>query len=139
MARTDKGQLKLVVLTVNRRVFEGAADSVTGLGVEGEFTVLPKHISFMTPLGIGVLTARYQGNETAIALHAGFLRVEDDIVTVLADDAERAEDIDVERARAAKQRAEDLLKKMDQAGADLEGAGASLRRALLRLRVADRG
>ena len=132
MAQADKGTLKLVVLTIDRSVYEGNVDSVTGLGTGGEFTVLPNHVAFMTPLEIGILTIRQQSREEAIALHAGFLRVEDNVVTVLADAAERAEDIDVERARAAKQKAEELLRGAKNA----ESAGASLRRALLRLRVA---
>ncbi len=132
MAKSENRTLKLVVLTVDRSVYEGSVDSVTGLGTDGEFTVLPGHVSYMTPLEIGVLTARHQSSEEAIALHAGFLRVEDDVVTVLADAAERAQDIDVERAREAKRKAEELLR----GAKDAESAGASLRRALLRLRVA---
>jgi len=125
-------------LTVDREVYKGEADSITGLGNGGEFTVLSKHIAFMTPLEVGVLIARNGGNEEEIALHAGFLRVENDTVTVLADAAERARDIDIERARAAKQRAEDLLKRMGKDPGKLESAGGALRRALLRLRVAGR-
>jgi len=136
MAQSENRKLRLAVLTVDRTVFEGTVDSVTGLGTDGEFTVLANHVAFMTSLEIGVLIARMQNREEAIALHAGFLRVEDDVVTVLADAAERAEDIDVERARAAKQKAEELLKSTRQGGSGLEGASASLRRALLRLRVA---
>ena len=138
MAQANGTKLKLVIRTVDREVFNGDADSVTGLGTDGEFTVLPKHIGFMTPLEIGVLTTRNGNKEEAIALHAGFLRVEDNVVTVLADAAERAEDIDVARARAAKQKAEELLRRLGESP-DPESAGASLRRALLRLRVADRG
>lgn len=132
------GKLKLVILTVDREVYRGEVNSVTCLGADGEFTVLPNHMAFMTALEIGVLTARGHRKEEAIALHAGFLRVEDDTVTVLADAAERAQDIDIERARAAKEKAQDLLRKLGERGAHLDSAGASLRRALLRMRVAGR-
>jgi F-type H+-transporting ATPase subunit epsilon len=138
MADADKKNIRLVVLTVDRKVYEGEVDSVTGLGAGGEFTVLPSHIAFMTPLEVGVLTARSNGREEGIALHAGFLRVEDDTVTVLADAAERARDIDVERAKAAKLKAEELLKRIGEGRGALESAGAAMRRALLRLRVAGR-
>ncbi len=137
MAGPDSKKLRLVILTVERKVYEGEADSVTGLGSGGEFTILPKHIAFMTPLEIGILSTRHGTKKEAIALHAGFLRVEDDTVTVLADAAERAEDIDIERAMAAKLKAEEMLKRLGESP-DLESAGASLRRALLRLRVADK-
>jgi F-type H+-transporting ATPase subunit epsilon len=136
MAKSDDKTLKLIVLTVDRSVYEGSVNSVTGLGTDGEFTILPNHVAFMTPLEIGVLTARQQSREETIALHAGFLRIEDNVVTVLADAAERAQDIDVERARAARQKAEELLRAAKGRGTGLESAGASLRRALLRLRVA---
>jgi F-type H+-transporting ATPase subunit epsilon len=138
MAKSEDRKLRLVVRTVDREVYEGTVDSVTGLGTEGEFTVLPNHIAYMTPLEIGVLTMRTKLKEDAIALHAGFLRVEGDTVTVLADAAERAEDIDIERARAAKKRAEDLLKRLGEGHVQVDSASASLRRALLRLRVVDR-
>ena len=132
------GKLKLVILTVDREVYREEVNSVTCLGADGEFTVLPKHMAFMTALEIGVLTARSHRKEEVIALHAGFLRVEDDTVTILADAAERARDIDIERARAAKEKAQDLLRKLGERGAQLDSAGASLRRALLRMRVAGR-
>ena len=139
MANSGSKELRLVVLTVDRKVYEGEVDSVTGLGTDGEFTVLSSHIAFMTSLEVGVLTARSHGKEEGIALHAGFLRVEDDTVTVLADAAERAQDIDIERARAAKLKAEELLRRIGEGRGELESTGAALRRALLRLRVAGRG
>ena len=138
MAGKNTGKIKLAVLTVDREVYNGEADSVTGLGNGGEFTILPNHIAFMTPLEVGVLVARNGGKEEEIALHAGFLRVENDTVTVLADAAERARDIDVERARIAKQKAEELIRRMGEEPGKLESASGALRRALLRLRVAGR-
>lgn len=132
MVKAGVKKLKLIILTVDRTVYEGEVDSVTGLGTDGEFTILPRHMAYMTPLEIGILTARSRDFQEVIALHSGFLRVEDDTVTVLADAAERAEDIDIERARAAKQKAHELLKKKP------DSTSAALRRALLRLRVVDR-
>lgn len=135
MAKANGKKLKVIIRTVEREIYDGTADSVTGLGTDGEFTVLPNHIAFMTPLEIGVLTTRDGSREEAIALHAGFLRVENDTVTVLADAAERSQDIDIERAQAAKQRAEDALRRLEEGDRDLDSASAALRRALLRLRV----
>ena len=136
---SDNGKLHVTIMTVSRTVFEGEADSVSGTGTEGEFTILPKHIAYMTPLDIGLLTIRKPAGEDNVALHAGFLRVEDNKVTILADAAETAQDIDIERAKAAKQRAEDMLRKFGEKHPDLDDAGAALRRALLRLRIAGRG
>jgi len=135
---SDSGKLKVTVMTVDRTVYEGEADSVTGFGIGGEFTILSKHVAYMTPLEIGVLTIRVAGREEDIALHAGFLRVEEDDVTILADAAEKAQDINIQRAKAAKQRAEDMLKRLGEKQPELDDSGAALRRALLRLRVAGR-
>ena len=129
-------KLNLVVLTFDRTVYEGLVDSVTALGVGGEFTVLPRHVAFMTPLEVGVLNVRVNGKQENIAIHSGFMRVEDDGVTVLADAAEMPQEIDIERARAAKKRAEDRLRQTGSGGIDVDRARAGLRRALLRLRIA---
>ncbi len=135
MAESNGAKLNLVVLTVGRKVYEGEVDSVTGKGTGGEFTILHKHMAYMTPLEIGVLTVRNGSNEERIALHAGFLRVENDTVTVLADAGEKAHDIDVERARAAKRRAEDRLGRPAADDTDIDRARAGLQRALIRLRI----
>ena len=136
MARSADKKLNIIVLTVERQVYNGQADIVTVPAVDGELTIMPDHIALITPLGVGVLGARDGEKDEIVALHAGFLKVEDDDITVLADAAERAADIDVQRAMSAKQRAEDMLARTDAAGVELEAAGAALRRALLRLRVA---
>src|SRR6266511_2571167 len=130
--------LSLDIVTAERAVFhEEGLDAVIAPGADGELGILPSHAPLMTTLGVGELRARRGTEELAMVISGGFMEVRDDVVTVLADVAERAEEIDVERARAARERA--ALELADrQADIDLAAAQAAMRRALLRLRVAER-
>lgn len=110
-------------------------------GSEGQLAILPRHAPLMTTLEFGELIFRRGSNESAFAIGGGFLEVHSDHVTVLADAAEAAEDIDVDRAEQARHRAEELLegaREDNVSEADLARAQASMQRALLRLRVAER-
>lgn len=129
--------IKVEVVTAERMVFSGEADIVIAPGVEGELGILPHHTPLMTTLQPGELVMRKAGQETALAITGGFLEVRPDRVTVLADAAERAEEIDIARAEAAKKRAEERLAQR-AAGVDEARAEASLRRAMIRLRIAER-
>lgn len=130
--------LKLDIVTAERMVLsEDGLDVVIAPGIEGELGILPAHAPLMTILGVGELRARRGGEEIAMAVSGGFLEVRNDVVTVLADVAERAEEIDIERARAARERAQAALAAR-QSEIDLAAAQAALRRALLRMRVAER-
>ena len=104
---------------------------------DGQITILPRHAALMTSLDIGELTVVTPEGEIDMAVFGGFLQVADDRVSVLADAAERADEIDDERAETARRRAEERLAgPRDAAGAvDLLRAQASLRRSLVRLRV----
>ena len=103
----------------------------------GELGVLPGHIPMVAPLEIGVVRLK-KGNATElVAVSGGFLEVRPDRVTILAQAAERAEDIDVARAKAAKERAERRLQ-AKQGDIDYNRAELALRRALNRLNVANR-
>ena len=130
--------LTLSVVTQERTVIE--RDDVQRLIVpttEGQITVLPSHAPLMASLAIGEMVAIMPGEEIALAVHGGFMQVANDLVTVLADAAEHADEIDEERADAARERAEQRLAG-PQAGpevADLLRAQLSLQRALIRLRV----
>ena len=130
--------LRLDVVSAERTVLsEDGLDMVVAPGVEGQLGILPSHAPLMTMLGLGELHARRGADEITLAVHGGFLEVRDDVVTVLADVAEQAEEIDVERARAARERAAANL--ANRSGeVNLAAAQAELRRALLRLRVAER-
>ncbi len=135
--------LTLNIVTAQRAVLE--RDDVTKLVVpaaEGQITVLPKHAALLTSLGIGEMLV-YSGDRVdAIAIHGGFMQVLNDEVSVLADAAERAEDIDTARAEAARERAQRRLEGRDaelpRSAVDLVRAQLSLQRALIRVRVSRR-
>jgi F-type H+-transporting ATPase subunit epsilon len=129
--------IKLDIVTAERVVFSDSVDIVVAPGVEGELGVLEHHAPLMTTLRPGELRARKSGEEYTLAVSGGFLEVRPDRVIVLADSAERAEEIDVERAEAAKKRAQEAIStaasQIDQVRAE-----AALRRALTRIEVAER-
>lgn len=130
--------LKLEIVTPERVVFsEEGVDSVTLPGSEGELTVLPSHAPLMTELRPGPLVFRKAGEEIDVALSGGFLEVRDDKVVVLADTAERSDEIDAARAEEARRRAADQLATRE-GDMDLAIVMASLERAQARLRVVDR-
>tara|TARA_B100000029_G_scaffold514776_2_gene618959 strand:+ start:7063 stop:7506 length:444 start_codon:yes stop_codon:yes gene_type:complete len=109
-------------------------------GSEGQLAILPRHAPLMTTLDYGELIFRRGTNETSFAIGGGFLEVHSDKVTVLADVAENADEIDAERAEEARKRAEERLQNpdADQTSVDLARAQASLQRALLRLNVVEK-
>lgn len=130
-------KLKFEIVTAERVIYSDDVDIVIAPGIEGQLGILPHHAPLLTMLQPGELVVRKEGAETAIFVSGGFLEVMHNRVTVLADAAERAEEIDIERAEAAKRRAEEMLK-LRPADIDLARADAALRRALLRLKVAER-
>ncbi|MFC1869985.1 F0F1 ATP synthase subunit epsilon [Chloroflexota bacterium] len=131
--------VRLDVVTAERVVFSEDVDVVVAPGVEGQLGILPHHAPLMTMLQPGELFTRKGGEDFCIAITGGFLEVRPDRVIVLADAAERAEDIDVCRAEEAKTRAEERLRERKApVQMDPTRAEASLRRALIRLRAADR-
>ena len=109
------------------------ADFVVAPGLAGELGVLPRHIPLLTPLKPGEVMVRNDGKEEYIFVSGGFLEVLPDKVRILADAAERAEDIDQARAEEARRRAQEALAQ-DQSNAE---AAARLEREVLRLRVAE--
>jgi F-type H+-transporting ATPase subunit epsilon len=118
-------------------VIEEDVDIVVARGAEGDFGVLHGHEPMITPLDIGELMYRVNGEERHIAIGGGFLEVRGDQVIVLASLAERSEEIDRQRAEEARRAAETAL--AEHRGSELESAAAaSLQRALLRLRVAEK-
>jgi len=129
--------LHLEIVTAERVVYSDDVDMVIAPGSVGELGILPQHAALVTTLQSGALRARKGTEETDLAISGGFLEVRDNRVLVLADTAERAEEIDVERARAAEDRARRLLEEK-QPTADLAQAEAALRRSRVRLKVARR-
>jgi len=130
--------IKLDVVTAERVVFSEDVDVVVAPGIEGQLGILPHHAPLMTMLQPGELLIRKGGADFCIAITGGFLEVRPDRIIILADAAERAEDIDVCRAEEAKHRAEERLRERQAAGIDPSRAEAALRRAMIRLRVVER-
>lgn len=130
--------LKVDIVTAERLVFsEEGVDEVTAPGVEGELTVLPMHAPLLTMIKPGIMRLVKAGEEIDMAITGGFLEVRNDQVTILADAAERAEDIDVVRAEEARRRAERALEEKVSEVQIIEAA-AELQRALVRLKAAER-
>jgi F-type H+-transporting ATPase subunit epsilon len=130
--------LTLEIATPTRLVVSEQVDEVVVPGVEGYFGVLAGHAPFLTTLGIGELTYRKGRDEFHLAVAGGFCEVRNDKVIVLADTAERPEEIDRDRAERARQRAEQRLSGRAQEEVDYTRAAAALARALSRLQVAAR-
>ena len=131
--------LKLEIVTQERRVYSADdVEMVIAPGSEGEMGILPRHAPLITSLQEGVMRVkRAAGAEEVLAIHGGFMEVLPDHVTVLADAAERAEEIDLARAEEARQRAEELMKQRRDDKVDYARAEAALRRSLVRLKVAE--
>jgi F-type H+-transporting ATPase subunit epsilon len=129
--------IRLDIVTAERLVFSEDVDVVVAPGVEGQLGILPHHTPLMTMLQPGELRVRKAGAELSLAISGGFLEVRPDRVIILADAAERVEEIDVARAEEAKRRAEERLKE-HAPDVDLTRVEASLRRALTRLEVVQR-
>lgn len=133
------GKLLLELVTPYRKVLSEEVDMITASGTMGEFGVLPGHASFLTSLKIGELSY-VQGAETFhLALNWGYFEVDKDRVTVLVETAERADEIDLERARVALGRAEEALKRLTREDKDFIVYEAALQRALIRVQVAAKG
>jgi F-type H+-transporting ATPase subunit epsilon len=129
--------IKLEIVTAERVVFSDEVDIILAPGLTGQLGILPHHAPLMTTLSPGELTARKGSEEYCLAISGGFLEVRPDRVIVLADSAERAEEIDITRAEAAKKRAQEQLSRPASA-VESAAAEAALRRALARIEVADR-
>jgi F-type H+-transporting ATPase subunit epsilon len=127
--------IHLEIVTAERVVLSDDVDQVNAPTKEGRVGILPRHEPLLTLLDAGELTIIKNGERSAFAVSGGFMEVLPTRVTILADTAERAEEIDEARAEAARRRAEERIAqhKSDQ---DMALAEAELRRALVRLKVA---
>jgi F-type H+-transporting ATPase subunit epsilon len=123
----------LELVTPERLLLSEEVEEVVAPGYEGEFGVLPGHTQFLAILNIGVLWYRKGSAVQKIALGGGFAEVAHDRVVVLADTAERADEIDLERARRARDRAEARLKELAMDDETHAKARAALMRALVRM------
>jgi len=125
--------IRLELVTPERLLLSEEVDEVIAPGYEGEFGVLPEHTQYLAILDIGVLRYRKGSESRRIALGGGFAEVTPERVVVMADTAERAEEIDVERARRARERAEAALKELSLDDETYAKAYAALQRALVRM------
>ena len=131
--------LHLEIVTIERKVFDGQVDMVVAPGSQGALGILPHHAPLLTTLAFGELKIKKEGEEDKFfAIGGGFMEVQPDHVIVMADSAERAEEIDLERAEAARQRARERLAETKDQPDESAQAEAALRRSLIRLRVARR-
>lgn len=127
--------LQLEIVTPDKLVLSEPVDYVGAPGQQGEFGVLPNHIPFLSALSVGNLYYKKDGKTKYVFVAGGFADVSSNKVTILAEAAEKAEEIDVERARKAKERAEARLAKAEDQIAYAR-AQAALQRALNRMRAA---
>ena len=130
--------IKLDIVTAERVVFSDDVDVIVAPGIEGQLGVLPHHAPLMTILQPGELLIKKGGEEFSLAITGGFLEVRPDRVVILADAAERADEIDIARAEEAKRRAQEWLSRPMPDVDAAARAEAALRRALMRLTVAQR-
>jgi F-type H+-transporting ATPase subunit epsilon len=127
----------LQITTLEKIIFEDDVAMVMAPGVEGELGILPNHAPLITALKPGEIRVKLaNGEEILIAIYGGFMEVNNNLVKILADAAERAEEIDLQRAEEARQRAQKLLeeKRADKIG--YAEATALLERSLLQLKIA---
>lgn len=135
-------RINLEIITPERKVLSVLVEEVTLPGIDGEFGVLPDHTPLISQLRTGVLTYREGGREggekRSVHVSGGFVEVLPDRVSVLSDVAERPEEIDLERARRARERAE---RRLATNGEDVDFRREELRlqRAMIRLQLASRG
>jgi F-type H+-transporting ATPase subunit epsilon len=131
-------KIQLEVVTPDRLVTSEAVDIVMAVGTLGEFGILANHVPFLTPLQAGELRYRKDNQLEHMVVTGGFAEVSNNKVTILAEAAEKAKEIDLDRARRARERAEKRLAQAKSEAIDYARAEAALKRALLRLNVVEK-
>ena len=129
-------ELTLEIVTPERMAFKGVVEEVTIPGTEGEFGVLRGHAFLLSSVDVGELSFTRDHKKTRYAVNTGYAEVTASKVTVLVETAERSDMIDLERARRAKERAEEKMVKIPKEDADFEKIRLALLRAMTRLNVA---
>jgi F-type H+-transporting ATPase subunit epsilon len=131
-------QIRLRLVSPSRLLIDEEVDEVTAPGALGEFGVLPNHIAFLTLLAPGELSYKQGATRTRLAIGGGYAEVLNNVMTVLADAAEFAEEIDIVRARRAKEQAEKKINSLNPEEREFALCEAALKRALVRLQVASK-
>ena len=129
-------QLQLEVVTPERRVLSEPVDAVTLPGLGGELGILPGHTPLISQLQTGVLSYTTGARTLQLHVSGGFLEIKDDVVSVLAEIAERPEEIDIARARLAREHTEKQLQSSSGSEEEFEEARVKLERSLVRLQLA---
>lgn len=132
-------ELMLEVVTPEKMVFSGNIEEVTVPGSEGEFGVLRGHASLLSSVDVGELNYTKDGKKAYYAISTGYAEVTSSKVTILVETAERADMIDKERARRARDIAESKVNKLTKEDDEFDAAKAALVRATVRLNVAEKG
>jgi len=130
------GKILLDIVTPEKKLMSAEVDEVTAPGFYGEFGILPDHTTYLCQLGVGVLTYRMNSASYFVSVIKGYAEVGMNKVTVLAEVAERAEDVDIERAEKALERAKTRMSSEDDSVFDFERAELALKRASTRISVA---
>lgn len=131
-------KLNLEVITPERLVLRESVDEVVVPGLDGELGILPEHTALISQLQTGVLTYRQGSDSRQVHVSGGFVEVQADRVAVLSDVAERPEEIDLERAQRARERAEKRLKSQGD-DIDFRRAELKMQRAMIRIQLAGKG
>jgi len=136
----DSSKLTVEIVTAERHVLSTEADMVIAPATEGVVGILPRHAPLLTSLSPGVMVLKHGSDEEALAVAGGFLQVSNNRVLILADAAERAEEVDEQHASEARERAEAALQeaRLHPDGLQAEAARAALRLSLARLNVVRR-
>ncbi|PTM56749.1 F0F1 ATP synthase subunit epsilon [Desmospora activa] len=130
--------MQLDIVTPERKVYSEQVDMVIARAAEGEIGILPRHAPFISPLQVSAVKIKKDGEEFLVAVSGGFLEVHDNQVTLLAETAETPGEIDIDRAKAAKERAEQRLQEQKRDDIDFKRAQLSLQRAMVRMQVGGR-
>ena len=130
--------IKVSVVTPDGPVYESNVEMVSTKAASGELGILPGHIPMVAPLQIGAVRLKNGGKTEFVAVSGGFLEVRPDQVTILAQSAEQADSIDVERALRAKERAEKRLHDQKRDNIDFKRAELALQRAINRIKVSEK-
>lgn len=129
---------KLTIVTPDRSFFEDEVEEVIVSGTEGDLGILRDHTPLVTGLKIGRVKIKQKGKYKEAALSSGYVRITEEEVTIVTDSGEWPEEIDVERAKAAKKRAEERLDKKNDPDIDTLRAEIALRKSLNRIKISER-
>jgi F-type H+-transporting ATPase subunit epsilon len=130
--------IHLEIVTPEKRAYDDDVDAVVLPGSEGELGILPHHAPLLSMLGAGELRIRKGGTEESFAIVGGFVQVRPDRIVVMAETADLAAEIDLEKAEEARREAERALEAGFVEPADIAQARAALQAALVRIRIAER-